>query len=308
MITQLPAASAILGDLPFYVAPRGADRPGPSRRCSDPTRSPGSPPDAFTADGQLWGNPTYDWAAMRADGFRWWIERLRRSHELFDSLRIDHFRAFVAWWGVPRGARTARSGTWRRGPGAAVIDAARAQLGALSLVAEDLGVITPQVRALIARLGLPGMRVIQFAFEGSRSNAHRLENHVRHAVVYSGTHDNQTAAGWWQTAPEATREEATAAAAAAGIAGEPPHRLIVRLALSSPAGLAIVPVQDLLGLGDEARLNTPGTRRGNWSWRLRSDQLTTEDAAWLREVTEAAGRLCGPSSVSPPGDAGSSGA
>jgi 4-alpha-glucanotransferase len=286
-------AVRILGDLPFYVAPRGADvRAHPGLFRSDSIA--GVPPDAFTADGQLWGNPTYDWAAMRAEGYRWWTERLRRSRELFDSLRIDHFRAFVAWWGVPRGARTARSGSWRRGPGADVIDAARAQLGALSLVAEDLGVITPPVRALMARLGLPGMRVIQFAFEGSPGNPHRLENHVRHAVVYSGTHDNQTAAGWWDTAPEVTRKEAIAAAAAAGIAGEPPHRTIVRLALSSPAGLAIVPVQDLLGLGDDARLNTPGTRHGNWAWRLGDGRLTAGHAAWLREATEAAGRLSGP--------------
>ena len=294
----------ILGDLPFYVAPRAADvRAHPGLFRSDTVA--GVPPDAFTADGQLWGNPTYDWAAMRADRYRWWTERLRRSRELFDCSRIDHFRAFVAWWAVPRGARTARSGRWRRGPGAEVIDTARARLGPLSLVAEDLGVITPPVRRLMERLGLPGTRVIQFAFEGGPRNDHRLENHPRRALAYSGTHDNQTAAGWWGTASETVRERAAAAAVAAGIVGEPPHRLLVRLALASPAGLAIVPVQDLLGLGDEARLNTPGTRHGNWSWRLRGGQLTAEGAAWLREATEATGRLPGPAPVSEPRAPGS---
>jgi 4-alpha-glucanotransferase len=294
----------ILGDLPFYVAPEAADvRAHPHLFRSDSVA--GVPPDAFTADGQLWGNPTYDWAAMRAEGYRWWVERLRRSRELFDSSRIDHFRAFVSWWAVPPDAPTARSGRWRRGPGGEVVEAARRRLGPLSLVAEDLGVITEPVRALMARLGLPGTRVIQFAFEGGPRNPHRVENHPARAVAYTGTHDNQTSAGWWATAPAAVRDRAAAAAAAAGIRGEPPHRLLVRLAHSSPAGLAIVPAQDVLGLGDEARINTPGTRHGNWSWRLRGGQLTPEHAAWLREVTEAAGRLPGPAPVSSPRDAGS---
>ena len=281
----------IMGDLPFYVAPRAADvraHPGLFRRDA----VAGVPPDAFTADGQLWGNPTYDWRAMRDDGHRWWVERLRRSRDLVDCSRIDHFRAFVAWWGVPPGARSSREGRWYPGPGAEVVEAARAALGPpLSLVAEDLGVITSPVRRLIDRLGLPGMRVLQFAFPGGRSNPHRPGNHPARAVAYTGTHDNDPAAGWWAAAGERARRQATEAAAALGVRDEAPHRLFVRMALASPAGLAIVPAQDLLGLGSEARLNTPGTSRGNWRWRLRRGELSAGLAAWLRERTEEAGRL-----------------
>lgn len=280
----------IMGDLPFYVAPRAADvraHPGLFRRDA----VAGVPPDAFTVDGQLWGNPTYDWAAMRADGHRWWIERLRRMRDLFDSVRIDHFRAFVAWWGVPQRARTARVGSWHRGPGAEVIEAARARLGPLSLVAEDLGVITPPVERLMDRLGLPGMRVLQFAYPGGARNPHRPENHPGRAVVYSGTHDNDTAAGWWAALPRATRLRYAEAAEGMGIREDEAARMLVRMALGSRAGLAIVPVQDLLSLDSRARLNTPGTSRGNWTWRLRRGQLGPGLAAWLRECTERAGRL-----------------
>jgi len=228
---------------------------------------------------------------MRGDRHRWWIERLRRSHDLVDCSRIDHFRAFVAWWGVPPRARTARGGRWYPGPGGEVVEAARAALGRLSLVAEDLGVITPAVRRLMDRLRLPGMRVLQFGFPGGPAGPHRPENHPRRAIAYIGTHDNDTAAGWWATAGDLARREATEAAAALGIRDAAAHRLLVRMALASPAGLAIVPAQDLLGLGSAARLNTPGTSRGNWRWRLRPGELSSGRAAWLRERTEEAGRL-----------------
>ncbi len=280
----------VMGDLPFYVAPGAADvgaHPGLFRRDA----VAGVPPDAFAADGQLWGSPTYDWAAQRADGHRWWIERLRRALDLVDCARIDHFRAFVAWWGVPPRARTARSGRWYPGPRGEVVEAARAALGRVSLVAEDLGVITQPVRRLIDGLGLPGMRVLQFAFPGGPGNHHRPENHPRRSIAYSGTHDNDTAAGWWAAAGARARREATEAAAGLGIRDQEPHRLMVRMALASPAGLAVVPAQDLLGLGSAARLNTPGTRRGNWRWRLRAGALSPDLAAWLRERTEEAGRL-----------------
>ena len=280
----------IMGDLPFYVAPGAADvRAHPELFRRDAVA--GVPPDAFTADGQLWGNPTYDWRAMRRDGHRWWVERLRRSRDLVDCSRIDHFRAFVAWWGVPPRAPTARSGRWHPGPGGEVVEAARARLGTLPLVAEDLGVITGPVRALIERLGLPGMRVLQFAFPGGSANPHRPENHPRRAVAYGGTHDNDTAVGWWRSAGPRGRRAAIEAAAALGIRDDEPHRLMVRMTLASPAGLAVVTAQDLLGLGSEARLNTPGTSRGNWRWRLRPGQLSPGLAAWLRERTEECGRL-----------------
>jgi len=279
----------IMGDLPFYVAPDAADvRAHPGLFRTDTVA--GVPPDAFTEDGQLWGNPTYDWEAMAADHDRWWIARLARSAALHDSSRIDHFRAFESWWAVPRGAQTAREGEWRAGPGARVVEAARRELGPLSLVAEDLGIITPEVHHLMEALGLPGMRVLQFAFPGGWDNSHSVQNHPERCVVYVGTHDNDTAVGWWDSASDAARGEAWHACAAAGIHDEPPHRMLMRLALSSRAGLAVVTAQDLLGLGADARLNTPGTAVGNWSWRLEPGALTPDLARWLRDETERAGR------------------
>lgn len=283
---------AILGDLPFYVAPGGADvaaHPGLFRH----DVVAGVPPDAFSDDGQLWGNPTYDWDAMRADGFRWWIARLRRMAELHESCRIDHFRAFESWWAVPRGAATARAGEWLPGPGAEVIDAAREALGPLSLVAEDLGIITPAVGDLMDRLGLPGMRVLQFAFAGGHDNTHRPEHHPERAVVYVGTHDNDTAVGWWRSVGDDARRQASESARAHGISDGRPERLLMRLALASRARLCVLTAQDLLGLGSEARLNRPGTADGNWGWRLPEGALTPGLADWLREETERAGRLTG---------------
>lgn len=280
----------VMGDLPFYVAPGAADvRAHPALFRTDVVA--GVPPDAFTADGQLWGNPTYDWDAMGADGDRWWVERLARSAALHDSSRIDHFRAFESWWGVPEGAETAREGTWHPGPGPRVVQAARDALGPLSLVAEDLGIITPGVHELMDTLGLPGMRVLQFAFPSDPDDSHRPENHPARSVVYVGTHDNHTAVGWWESASDEGRDDLLAAAAVIGIHDEPPHRALMRLALSSRSGLAVLTAQDLLGLGSGARLNTPGTSAGNWSWRLEPGQLGPDHAAWLREETERAGRL-----------------
>jgi 4-alpha-glucanotransferase len=280
----------ILGDIPFYVAPGAADVAAhPALFRSDAVA--GVPPDAFTADGQLWGNPPYDWGAMAADGDRWWIRRLERSRELHDAARIDHFRAFVAWWGVSPRARTARHGSWRPGPKDRVIVAARRELGPLALVAEDLGVITDPVRDLMERLGLPGMRVLQFAHPGGPANPHRPENHPVRSVAYFGTHDNDTAIGWWRSADEEQRRALRADGEAAGIREKRPERLMTRLTQSSRAGLAILMAQDLLGLGSEARLNTPGTSDGNWRWRLAPGALTADLAARLRDDTEAAGRL-----------------
>lgn len=280
----------IMGDVPFYVAPGAADVLAHPALFRDDVVA-GVPPDAFTDDGQLWGNPTYDWDAMAADGDRWWIARLARGADLHDCLRIDHFRAFASWWAVPRGAATARDGEWLPGPGGRIIEAVRAALGPISLVAEDLGIITEDVRALMERLGLPGMRVLQFAFPGGWDNGHRPENHPKRCVVYVGTHDNDTAAGWWATCGEQGRADAAASAASHGIHGEPPHRMLIRLALASRAGLAILTAQDLLGLGAEARMNTPGTAAGNWAWRLEPGGLGAGHAAWLRHETERAGRL-----------------
>jgi 4-alpha-glucanotransferase len=280
----------IIGDVPFYVAGGSADvRAHPGLFRDDAVA--GVPPDDFSADGQLWGNPPYDWEAMRAEGYRWWVERLRRLSELVDAVRIDHFRGFAAWWAVPLGANTAREGEWRPGPGDALFERLRDELPALGLIAEDLGVITPDVVALVERLGLPGIRVMQYAFGSGDDNPHRLGNHPERAMVVTGTHDNDTIAGWWHVQPAHLREQVMRQADAEGIAERSPHRSLIRLALSSRAGLAVVPMQDVLGLGSEARFNTPGTVEGNWRWRLDPGDLRDEDADWLRWSTEAAGRL-----------------
>jgi 4-alpha-glucanotransferase len=273
----------IFGDLPIYVSDAGADVPA-HPQLFDETLLAGAPPDDFSRTGQLWGNPTYRWEIARAEGWRWWIERFRRTFELVDLTRIDHFRGFVSYWAVPAGAKTAKTGRWRRGPGAELFQAARRELGELPLVAEDLGSITPAVIALRDRLGLPGMVVLQFAFGAPRSSPHRLENHPENAVVYTGTHDHDTALGWWRSLPTHVRRSS-------GLDDRDPAWSLVELALSSRARLAIVPAQDLLGLGSEARLNTPGRETGNWKWRLRRGQLTDELAARVREATAAARRI-----------------
>jgi 4-alpha-glucanotransferase len=272
----------IFGDLPIYVSEAGADLAAHPELFETRVVA-GAPPDSYSRTGQLWGNPVYRWEAARAERWRWWIERFRRTFELVDLARIDHFRGFVAYWTVPAHAKTAKGGRWWRGPGAEPFEAARRQLGDLPLVAEDLGVITPAVVRLRDRLGLPGMVVLQFGFEGGPSNPHRLENHPEHAVVYTATHDQDTALGWWSTLGAKQRR-------ATGLDPASPSWSLVELAFSSRACLAIVPAQDLLGLGSEARLNTPGRADGNWSWRLRRGQLTPELAARLRAGTEAAAR------------------
>jgi 4-alpha-glucanotransferase len=252
----------LIGDVPLYVAPDGADHLAhPELFQRDAVA--GVPPDYFSRAGQRWGNPLYDWGRMRASGYRWWIERFRRTVELFDLARVDHFRGFVAYWSVPERYKTARRGAWRRGPGRELFDAVAAELGELPLIAEDLGVITPAVNHLREELGLPGMHVLQFD--------PRVDRHREHAVVYTGTHDNDTTAGWARD-PKATWP-------------------LIELAFSSPARLALVPAQDVLALGSEARMNTPGSEQGNWTWRLRRGQLTAKHAARLRELTERHGRL-----------------
>ena len=267
----------IIGDLPIYVAPASADHVAHPELFQDGVVA-GVPPDVFSADGQLWGNPLYDWRALRATGFRWWIERLRRSFELVDLLRIDHFRGLVAYWSVPAGSTTARSGRWRRAPGRQLLDTARAELGALPVVAEDLGVITPPVQRLRDELELPGMAVLQFAFDGNPRNPHLPRHHRERQLVYTGTHDNDTAVGWYRAArpPEVDPAE--------------PHWSLIRMAHESRAAVAVVPAQDVLGLGSEARMNTPGRGEGNWSWRLEPGQLTTAHAERLRALTERTGR------------------
>lgn len=279
----------LIGDLPIYVAPGSADERG-WPELFEQGRVSGVPPDDWSATGQLWGNPLYDWAALRATGYRWWIERFRRTFELVDLTRIDHFRGFVAFWSIDAGARTARRGVWRRGPGRRLFDAVAAALGDLPLIAEDLGSITPPVERLRDDLRLPGMIVLHFAFARSLRNRQRPGADAANAVVYTGTHDNDTTVGWWKAAGVAEREHVRVALAAAGIDEPEPHWGLIGLALQSEARLALIPAQDVLGLGSEARMNTPGRAGGNWRWRLERGALTADLAARLRSATARAGR------------------
>jgi 4-alpha-glucanotransferase len=285
----------LLGDVAIYVAPDGADhRMHPELFQTGAVA--GAPPDAFSDAGQLWGNPLYDWSALRAEGFGWWVERLRRTLSLFDAARLDHFRGFVAYWAVPEGDADARRGRWRRGPGRALFDAFRERLGAdLPLVAEDLGVITPPVERLREQLGLPGMLVIEFGFgPGTRNSPHRLANHVENRVVYTGTHDHDTARGWYQSLDPAVRAEVDEEAREVGVAEPEPWWSVIRLALSSPARTCMLQAQDILGLGSEARMNDPSRAGGNWRWRMREGALTDALARRLRDATQDAGRLARP--------------
>ena len=285
----------MMGDVAIYVAPGSVDHRAWPALFNDRFVA-GAPPDAFSSFGQLWGNPVYDWTALRGQHYRWWTERLRRNVALFDAVRLDHFRGFVSYWAVPADAPDARYGRWRRGPGLALFEAFRAALGGdLPLVAEDLGVITPAVEALRDRLELPGMLVLQFGFGAGaeRFSPHAPSNHHARRVVYTGTHDHDTAAGWYADAPAGVRRRFERACAAAGITDPEPWWRMVRLCLDSRAAFAIFQAQDVLGLGSRARMNYPGRPDGNWRWRLAAGALTPALAARLREATEAAGRLPG---------------
>jgi 4-alpha-glucanotransferase len=279
----------LIGDLPIYVAPDGADERGWPELFQH-GRVSGVPPDDWSATGQLWGNPLYDWATMRSTGYRWWVERFRRTFELVDVTRIDHFRAFVAYWAVSARAKTAKRGIWRRGPGRALFDAAHEQLGELQLIAEDLGLITPPVEQLRDELGLPGMLILQFMFAEGMKNAQRPGGEEENRVIYTGTHDNDTTVGWWESASETERENVGRALDAAGIEETEPNWALIRLALDSRARLALIPAQDVLGLGTDARMNMPGKAEGNWSWQLERGQLTDGLAKRLRALTSASGR------------------
>jgi 4-alpha-glucanotransferase len=283
----------LIGDIPIYVAAGSADHRAHPELFRDDAVA-GVPPDAFTDKGQLWGNPLYDWPALQRRGYRWWTERFRRVFELYDLARIDHFRGFVAAWAVPRGARYALSGRWRRGPGRAVFDAAQRDLGHdLPLIAEDLGVITPAVERLRDDLGHPGMVVLQFGFD-DRHSTHRPENHVEARVVYTGTHDHDTIRGWYESLDDGRRAEVDRTIDAWDVREPEPQWSLIRLAFASPARLAMIQAQDVLGLGSEARMNQPGRASGAWKWRLEPGALTDGHARRLRDVTEAAGRLGAP--------------
>jgi 4-alpha-glucanotransferase len=284
----------MFGDVAIYVAARSADHRAHPELFQDGFVA-GAPPDAYSATGQLWGNPLYDWPALRRRHYRWWVERLRRTSSLFDLARIDHFRGFVSYWAVPAGARTAAGGHWKPGPGRAVFDAAFRELGSLALVAEDLGVITPAVDRLRDSLGFPGMVVLQFGFDpADPRSVHRFENHPVHSIVYTGTHDHDTARGWYSSLDVSTRSLVDETLDRVGVReGRAPWWGLIRLALASRAEVAMMQAQDVLGLGSEARMNAPGRVRGAWRWQMKRGALTPALARRLRAATEEAGRLAG---------------
>ncbi|MHB8641572.1 MAG: 4-alpha-glucanotransferase [Gaiellaceae bacterium] len=267
----------IFGDVPIYVAAGSAEHVAHPELFA-PGDVAGAPPDPLNKLGQHWGNPLYDWRAHRATRYRWWTERLRQTLELVDMTRIDHFRGFVAYWAIPAGHRTAQHGRWRVGPGAELFRAAESALGELPVVAEDLGVITPPVKRLRKELGFPGMVVLHWAFGGSAGNPHAPANHEEQSVVYTSTHDTDTTRGWFESLRRRDRE-------ASGLDPLDPAWSLIEVAQASRAALSIIPAQDVLGLGSDARMNRPGTQSGNWSWRLRRGALTDELAARLREST-----------------------
>ncbi|MEK7466976.1 MAG: 4-alpha-glucanotransferase [Planctomycetota bacterium] len=283
----------ILGDLPIFVAMDSCDAwSSPDVFLLDADRKPsvvaGVPPDYFAKDGQLWGNPLYDWEALRRDGYAWWVRRAKHAARLFDLTRIDHFRGFQDAWHVPAGAKTAKEGKWVPGPGAAFFDAVRQSMGGLPFLAEDLGIITQSVRDLREKVGLPGMRVLQFAFDGDPRNPFLPENYDSNTAVYTGTHDNDTTTGWWEALPEADRHRVRTHL---GFDGHDVAWKFIRVAWSSRAALAIAPLQDVLILGSDARMNIPGLARGNWRWRFTERHPLQERLEGLRGLTSESGRL-----------------
>ncbi|MCR5724533.1 MAG: 4-alpha-glucanotransferase [Treponema sp.] len=284
---------SIIGDIPIFVAPDSADVWANQRlfqldKNGVPKAVAGVPPDYFSATGQLWGNPLYDWKAMKKDGYSWWISRITQMLTLTDFVRIDHFRGFEAYWSIPYGSATAVTGEWKKGPGRALFDAIRASLGELPLIAEDLGVITDEVRSLRDGAGLPGMKILQFAFDtaeyagGNLVNAFLPHTYSKNCVVYTGSHDNDTTQGWLQSLPGeqlalvasyVTGKACSQEDAAGMMRSGSLCAALVRLALSSVAQFAVIPMQDLYALSSEARMNTPSTSGRNWCWRMEHDML-----------------------------------
>jgi 4-alpha-glucanotransferase len=287
---------ALIGDVPIYVAHESADVWAHARLFEltadkRPRRVSGAPPDAFSKTGQLWRNPVYDWAACRREGYAWWLGRIRRTLALFDKVRLDHFRGFAGFWAVPAGHRTAARGRWVKGPGRHLIGRLMNEFPAGSFIAEDLGHITDDVKDLIREYDLTCMRVLHFAFDGNPAgNPYYPHNHIARCVVYTGTHDNNTTVGWLKDELGPARRGELSAYAGHPVSAKTVAQDLIRMALGSCADLAIVPMQDLLGLGPEARMNLPGTTKGNWIWQLREDPIRSGLAADLARWTRQYGR------------------
>lgn len=284
---------AVIGDIPLFVAHDSADVWNHHEfflldSKGNPTVVAGVPPDYFCVTGQLWGNPHYDWEAMEQKGFSWWIERFSSMFELFDVVRIDHFRGFEAAWQVKAHEKTAENGLWVKGPGERLFDALQATMGSLPIIAEDLGGITPEVLALRDRYNFPGMKILQFAFGSGPANPDLPHHHVKHGVVYTGTHDNDTTKGWYSGAAAAERSDMDIYL---GSSGEDSVGALTRAALMSVANTVIIPFQDILKLGSEARMNIPGTPCGNWEWRFTWEMIPHDLAAAIRSQVERYDRM-----------------
>ncbi|KAI5008098.1 hypothetical protein ZWY2020_009146 [Hordeum vulgare] len=281
---------SIMGDMPIYVGYHSADVWANRKsflldKNGFPTFVSGVPPDAFSETGQLWNSPLYDWKSMEADGFAWWVKRIKRALDLYDEFRIDHFRGLAGFWAVPSGSEVAMFGSWRAGPRNAFFDALFKAVGKINIIAEDLGVITEDVVELRKSIGAPGMAVLQFAFGGGPGNPHLPHNHELNQVVYTGTHDNDTAVGWWQSLPE--EEKHAVFKYLPQVSNSDVSWALIATALSSVARTSMVTMQDILSLGSSARMNTPATQKGNWRWRIPScvsfDSLSLEEAK-LKEL------------------------
>jgi len=289
----------LIGDLPFFVSPDSSDVwANPEFFDLDTSRRArfvaGVPPDYFSAQGQLWGNPVYNWTALKNTGYRWCLDRLRALLKFVDVLRLDHFRAFAAAWQVPAGAPTAETGTWVGGPGADFLEAVRRELGDMPFIAEDLGVITPDVVALRDGFGLHGMRVMQFGFDRNPENPHLPHAWGNRTVAYTGTHDNNTTRGWFEALPEGQKQLVRNYV---GWSGEDSYGIgaaMMRSAWPSAAGLTIAPLQDILDLGTEARMNVPGRAQCNWRWRWADSARSEQAFRWLADLTSASGRAPNP--------------
>jgi 4-alpha-glucanotransferase len=286
----------LFGDAPIFVAADSSDVwANPEQFLLDKDRRPkavaGVPPDYFSATGQLWGNPLYDWDRMKADDYRWWVARIRANLRQVDLVRLDHFRGFEAAWHIPSGAKTAVNGEWIKGPAADLLSVLKRELGGLPLVAEDLGLISKEVHALRDQFDLPGMYILQFAYGGAVEFRFLPHNHIRNAVVYTGTHDNDTTLGWWQGITEKERQFMRRYDPHVD---EDPVWHLIRTAWGSVADFAIVPMQDVLTLGSDARMNTPGTTGGNWGWRMTDEQMRTPAWERLADLTELYYRQPGP--------------
>ena len=284
----------IIGDIPIYVAHNSADVwANPQIFClneetGEPALMAGVPPDYFSETGQLWGNPVYNWEQLQKDNFHWWVQRFQSMLDYVDIIRVDHFRGFESFWAVKQGEETAMNGEWVDAPGTALFEVVKEKLGNLPIVAEDLGVITPEVEALRDRFAFPGMKILQFAFGSDPGNPYLPFNYDRNCLAYTGTHDNDTTVGWFN---KLSHEEKNSVLGYLGCTSDKGiHWDLVRLVLSSVANQVITPLQDILGLDTQARMNTPGIGEGNWEWRYRWDALRWEDREFLKTLTEIYGR------------------